>query len=254
MHRSLLLAFVAIFAAASVALAATGGKAPRATLVQAVDQTRHASTLRYEMDIAVARRHYPAVKLHVKGTRGTGSLFVHVRELATVLSDGTAVPGPQQSALLDGPFLYEGAPNGVAVYGKVRWLRVPVARLGAASKAVTAMHNLSPAPLLRLLGEYSHAGTHAPHGLFRGKLAWDDRIVSSALSGMTGGIQFRDVHFSAQVGKDGFVHTVRVGGRTADGSRTLTIAARLYAFGEPVRVSPPPEGTFIDEKLLNLAE
>lgn len=254
MHRSVLLAFVSIFAVASVALAATDREAPRSTLAQAVNQTSHASSLRYVMVIAVARDHYPAMQLQVHGTRTVGALFMHIKAFSSVLSDGTAIPGPQQSALLDGPFLYEGAPNGMAIAGKVRWLRVPTARIGQSSKALATMHNLSPAPLLRLVDEWSKARTRARHGAFRGKVAYDDPIVETALTGMTGGIQFRDVSFTVRVGEDGYVHTIAVKGKTADGTRTLIATVRMFAFGRPVRLPIPGEGTFIDQKSLALAD
>jgi hypothetical protein len=254
MHRSILLAVVSIFVVASVALAASDEKAPEATLAQAVGQTNEVGSFRYGMTIAIARRHYPAVELEVRGARGPGSLFVHVKAISSVLAGGTPVPGPQQSVFLDGPFLYEGAPNGIAVYGKVRWLRVPVAKLSPSSKALTSMRNLSPAPLLRLLDESSLARRRAPQGRYHGTVAYDDPIVHTAVSGMTGGVEFRDVRYSARVGADGFVHSIRVTGRTADGSRTLEIYARLYAFGLRVDRKPPAEGTFMDQELLNLAE
>jgi hypothetical protein len=253
MRRPLLLAFVSTFSVASVALAATEAKAPRSTLGQAVFRTSHAASLRYAMVISVARRHYPATELRIRGTRTTGLLFVHVKAFSTVLADGTALPGPQQSALIDGSFLYEGSPNGVAVAGKIRWLRVPVARLGT-SKAITTMQNLSPAPILRLLDEWSKVRTRAPHGVFRGSVAYDDPIVLAALSGMTGGIEFRNVAFTARIGDDGYVHAVTVRGKTADGSRTLLVTVRMFGFGRPVHVSIPGEGTFMDQKLLGLAE
>ena len=253
MRRSLLLAFVSTFAVASVALAATGGKEPKATLVEAVNQTNHASSVHYVMSIAVAHTHHPSLKLDVRGARGTDSLFIHVRAFTSLVNDGPAdAAGPQQSAFIDGPFLYEGSPNGVAVAGKIRWLRVPVARPDTA-RAIAAMHNMSPAPLLRILGEWSNARSHASHGAFHGTVAYDDPIVLTALSGMTGGTEFRHVFFSAKIGDDGYVHRIRVTGTTADKSKSVTVTARLFGFGRPVRVSPPREGTFIDQKLASLA-
>jgi len=254
MRRSLVLASVSIFAVASVAPAATGKKAPNVTLVQAVSRTNKAPTLHYMLDISVARAHYPSTGLHVQGVRGRGSLLIHVKALAAVLADGTAVPGPQQSALLDGPFLYEGAPNGIAIAGKIRWLRLPVARIGPQASAIRSMRNLSPAPLLRVLDEWSRAKTRATKGVFHGTVAYDDPIVQTALSGMAGGVQFRDVWFTARVGADGYVHTVHLAGRTADGRRTLSVYAHLFAFGRPTHLTPPGEGTFMDQKTLGLAE
>lgn len=248
MRKSLLLAFVSIFAVASVALAATGDKAPRSTLAQAVDNTNRARTMRYSIAITVLRVAHPSITLRVEGERGRGSLFVHVRALADT------TPGPQQSALLDGPFLYEGSPNGVAVSGKIRWLRLPVARIGTQARPIATMHNLSPAPLLRVLDEWTHAKTRSANGIFDGTVAYDDAIVQTALVGLTGGIQFRDVRFSAHVGTDGYVHTIRVTGRTADGQKTLLVIAHLYAFGRPVTPRIPGEGTFVDQKTIGLSE
>jgi hypothetical protein len=37
-------------------------------------------------------------------------------------------------------------------------------------------------------------------------------------------------------------------------SAALAIKARLYAFGRPVHLTPPAEGTFVDQQLLQLAE
>lgn len=248
MHRSVLLAFVSIFAVTSVALAATGREVPTSTLAQAVSKTSAVSSLRYVMVISMVREHPPAMQLEVHGTRTKSSLYMHIKAMAD------AMAGPQQSALLDGAFLYEGSPNGVAVGGKIRWLRVPTARIGLTSKALATMHNLSPAPLLHLVDEWTGARTRAQHGVFRGTVVYDDPIVLTALSGMSGGIQFRKVSFTAHVGGDGYIHSIAVRGKTADGTRTLTATVRMFGFGRPVRVAIPGEGTFIDQKTLALAE
>jgi len=256
MRRSLLLAFVSTFAVASVALAATGGKEPKepkATLVEAVSHTNHASSVHYVMEIAVAHAHHPSLKLDVRGARGTGSLYIHVRAFTSLVNDGPAdTAGPAQSAFIDGPFLYEGSPNGVAVAGKVRWLRVPIERPDTA-RAIAAMHNMSPAPLLRILDEWSNARSHTSDGGFHGSVAYDDPIVLTALSGMTGGTEFRHVFFSAKIGRDGYVHDIRVTGTTADRSKSVRVTAHLFGYGRPVLVAPPREGTFIDRKLISLA-
>jgi hypothetical protein len=253
MRRSLLLAFVATFAAASVAIAAAGDKeTPKASLVQAVSNTNRVPTLRYMMDVAISRAHSPAMQLHVEGTRGADALFIHVRQMSSGQSGGTAMP--QQSALIDGPFLYEGSPNGIPVLGHILWVRVPLARLGPGAKVISTVHSLSPAPLLRLLDEWSQARTHSPNGFFHGTVAYDDPIVLTALSGITGGVEFRNLWFSARIGDDGYIHSVLVTGRTADGSSTLRVVALLYAFGRPVRLTPPGEATFRDPKTLALAE
>jgi hypothetical protein len=254
MTRSIALGMAAALLAASVALAGGGRSAREVVLARAVDKTVHAASMRYVMDIAVIRRRYPATVLHIDGTRGTGQFLVHVKALAVVLADGTQIQGPEQSAMIDGPFLYEGAPSGVTVNGSIRWLRVPLATLGTASKTLAAMRNLSPAPLFHVLDESPLARTRTHTGVFRGTVAYDDRIVRTALTAMTGGIEFRSLHFEARVGDDGLVHRIKMTGRTADGTRSLSVSVRLYAFGRPVNLTPPAAGTFMDEKSLVLAD
>jgi hypothetical protein len=71
---------------------------------------------------------------------------------------------------------------------------------------------------------------------------------------VTGGIQFRDLRVVATLGGDGLVHSITISGRTADSSVLFRLDARLFAFGKPVSVTPPAEGTFIDKQLLSLQE
>lgn len=253
MRRALVLAFVSALAAAPAAMASTPA-APAISLAHAVRTTDGVSTLRYVMTISISRRDEPTLRLHVRGTRSRTSLAIHVQESSTDVADGVSVPGPSQSAIIDGPFLYEGAPDGIAVDGAIRWLRVPVARIGQKAPALSNVRSLSPAPLLRVLDEWTRARIRVADGRFRGTVAYDDPIVLAALAGMTGGVEFRDLRFSARADRAGYLHTIRVTGRTADRMRALTVDARLYAFGWPVRVRVPAEGTFMDEKLLGLEE
>jgi hypothetical protein len=251
MRKALGLGVASMVVAASVASAAN---VRSAQLGSAVRKTATAASMRYVMNIVVVRSQHPATVLHIRGARGPGQMFVHVQAIAMMLADGTEIPGPSQSALLDGPFLYEGAPNGVAVSGAIRWLRVPVARLGQASKAIAAMRNLSPAPLLRAIDEARAARSQVRTGTFKGAVRYDDPIVRDALTSMTGGIEFRDLRFEAKLGSDGLVHAIKLTGRTADGGRVLSVIARLYAFGRAVHLAPPAEGTFMDQKSFVLAD
>lgn len=248
-----MLAIVSALAVASAATAATPVE-PDVSLVKAVHTTDGVSSLRYVMTISIARRDGPTVRLRVRGTRSRTSLAIHVQESSTDAAGVVSAPGPHQSAIIDGPFLYEGAPDGLAIDGAIRWLRVPVARIGQKAPALSNVRSLSPAPLLRVLDEWTHARARSADGWFRGSVAYDDPIVLAALSGMTGGVEFRNVRFSAHADTAGYLHTIRVTGRTPDGRRDLTVDARLYAFGWPVRVVVPAEGTFMDVKLLGLAE
>lgn len=254
MRRSLIIGLVSTLFAASAGLASSGKQTRSLALNRAVSRTARVASLRYVMDIAVIRRRYPATVLHVTGARGVGTLVVHVKSLAQVLADGTQIPGPSQSAMLDGPFLYEGAPNGVAINGGIRWLRVPVAHLGKAAQALATMRTLGPTPLLHVLDESPVARTRVRGGTFKGTARYDDPIVRQALTALTGGIEFRSLRFEAKVGADGYIHVIKMTGRTADGARALSVSARLYAFGRPVRLTPPAQGTFMDDKSFILAD
>ncbi|MDE3189244.1 MAG: hypothetical protein KGL94_00335 [Acidobacteriota bacterium] len=246
MHRSLALALVSTLAVASAALAADGRAGAKASLVRADRVT----TLRYVIDLSLTDVHGPAIRLHVRGMRGRRLLSVRLSES----SSAPGAPAQRQSAIIDGPFLYEGSPNGVPVLGRIRWVRVPLARLGPGPSVASTLRGLSPAPLLRVLDEWPGARSGSASGTFRGTVAYDDPIVLTALSTLSRGVEFRDIRFVSRIGENGFVRSILITGRTADGSRTLHVTAHLYAFGRPVDVTPPGEGTFVDEKLLGLAE
>ena len=87
------------------------------------------------------------------------------------MPDGTTLPGTRSAALLDGPFLYERAPSGLAVFGAVHWLRLTVADLAPASPDLAAVNAMTPAPILRVLEAARMArapiGAHLFHGTSR---------------------------------------------------------------------------------------
>jgi hypothetical protein len=176
------------------------------------------------------------------------TISVRLKMADMKLPDGTVVPGLSGAALLDGPFLYERAPSNVAVFGTLRWLRVPLSSLGAASPALRSLHDMTPAPLLRVLNESHAIARTAPAHVFSGPVAYDDPIVRDALTSLTGGLEFRHLRIAAWLGRDGLVHRVMLTGRTADGTRTLRLDARFFAFGRPVTVTPPALGTFVDKQ------
>jgi hypothetical protein len=218
---------------AAALICAPGASAHEQSLSRAVRATESAPSFRYSIAIGVQRAHAPAELLRVRGVSGRGQLFVHVEQAG----------GREAAAMIDGPFLYEQAPNGVIVNGTIRWLRVPVAAIGPAANALNAVRTMTPSPLLRVLGE-SRAG----------RVDYNDPIVRGAITRLSGGVEFRSLHVSAQTAADGLIHGIRVTGVTADGTTKLDIEARLYAFGRPVHLTPPAEGTFVDAQLLQLAE
>jgi hypothetical protein len=139
------------------------------------------------------------------------------------------------------------------VFDKVRWLRVRVVDLSPTSSELKAVHALTPEPLLRVLGEARTSRVRPGAGLYRGTVAYDRPLVRSSLAQLTGGTEFRGLRISAYVGRDGHVHRLLLTGRTADRKSTLSLSARFYGFGRPLHVKPPPPGTFMDDKLVQLS-
>jgi hypothetical protein len=197
--------------------------------------------VRYSIVISVVRESIPA-QLTLRGVSARGKLFVSARQAS----------GSESAAMIDGPFFYERAPNGIAVDGTIRWLRVPIAAIGRSAPALNLVRNMTPAPLLRVLGEANAAPTRGSR--FAGTVQYDDPIVRSAITRFSGGVEFHDLHVTARLGGDGLIHRIRVTGITADRTTTLDIQARLSAFGRPVHLTPPAEGTFMDQQLMQLSE
>jgi hypothetical protein len=241
MRKLAVIVMAALSAASSIAFAAArGDAASKAELPDALAHTSHVPSLRYAFQVRIRKSGVP-LALHVRGQSDARTISVHL-----------ATSGMTGAALLDGPFLYEEAPNGVAVFGKVRWLRLTVARLPATSPELNVVHALSPAPLLRVIAA-SRLSAGSRHE-YRGTVAYDDPAVRNGLSRLTGGIEFRSLKLTVTLGRDRLVHRLRLTGRTADGSSTLDLSARLFAFGKPVHVSPPKPGTFMDDQLEQLSE
>jgi hypothetical protein len=248
MRRIAILAPLAALVAASVAYAAAGRTAEPVSLADAMKRTAHVSSQRFAVDVEITKGRQP-VGLHVRGASGPSALSMKMTTDELTLPDGTVVPGVDGAVLVDGPFLYERAPNGMAV-GKLRWLRQRLADLSPASPDLRNIRNMTPVTLLQVLGE---ARMHPVRSggaarVFRGALAYDDPVVRRGLSSLTGNVEFRGLRITTWVGRDRLLHRLRITGRTADRSSTLRLEARLYAFGRRVHVQPPAPGSFLDAK------
>lgn len=239
MRKVLFIAAAVLVAACSIVFAtARGTAAPKPGIAVAVKRTAHVSSLRYAFRVGIHEYGVP-LTLHVRGQSDTHTISVHLE-----------TAGLAAGELLDGPFLYEQAPDGMNVYGKWRWLRVSVARLSAHSEAIEVVHALTPEPLLRVI---SHSRLHRSGSTYEGAVPYYDPVVRDALTRLTGGIEFRHLQIAVAVGRDGLIHSVKLTGKTVDHSSTFSLVARLYAFGRPVHVSPPKPGTFIDRQLVQLS-
>lgn len=253
MRRTIAIGLAATLGAASVALASSGkATSPRTkSLAAAAARTAHVSTQRFAVDLKIVKDAMPHA-LHAHSVVAPGTVFVHLALGEVTTSSGTIVPGSETDGLIYGPFLYERVPDGLSV-GSVEWLRISIPSLSPSHPALRGMHGLTAMPLLHVLGEArAHSVTHDA-SIFRGTVAYDDPIVTAALQTFSAGMQFRDLRVTAWIGKDGLVHRIRITGHTPDRSSTMRVDARLFAFGRAVYVTPPAEGTFVDERLQKLA-
>lgn len=241
MRRHALMLGAALFAAISIAFAASGGRAAeKPGLADALTRTSHLASLHYTVHIRISEKGMP-LALQIRGQSDAHTISVHFSS-----------QGASGGELVYGPFLYEQAPDGIAVFGKVRWLRTTLARLPASSRELTTLRALKIGPLLQLVGR-GHLTGNASGRLFRGPVAYDDPVVRDSLSHLTGGLEFRGLHVSVHL-QAGLIDRLQVTGKTADGSSTLSLAAHLFDFNRPLHLVPPKPGTFMDLQLERLAE
>jgi hypothetical protein len=251
-RKAALIAFpLALVAAGSCAFAAAGGGDARTGDVRAAKQrTAQASSIHYSVAVTMTKTQGPLV-LHISGGSSREAMSVRLRLEDATMKDGTTMPGTDGAIMVSRPFLYERAPSGLSMFGSIRWLRVSIGGLPTRSQTLSTVRSLTPSPLLRVIGE---ARLHpvAGAGRFAGPVAYDDPIVRTALNGLGGGLEFRDLVVSVTVGRDGLIHRVGIDGRTADGKTSLRLRAHLYAYGVPVKLVPPKPGTFVDQRLEQL--
>jgi hypothetical protein len=233
---------VAMLAAPAALIAAGGRTEHRGTVARAIERTAQASRERYTTVVTITRTGSPTV-LHINGTVSPGAIFVRVR-----LGGG----GPNGAALLDDAFYYERAPSYLHVTGPVQWQRASLSTLGPEVPVVSSVSEMTPSPLLRVVGRANRVGAPGMH-VFRGTIEYDDPAVADSLRDLMDGVQFRHLRVTAWLGKDGLVHGIRIVGRTADSRTTFAIQTRLFAFARPVHLAPPAAGTFFDRQLARLA-
>ena len=238
MRKAALVITAALVVAASVALASRGNAAPRPGLAQALEKTAAVSSQHYVFHVQIKRNGSP-LALHIRGQSDARTISVHL-----------STQGMSGAEVLSGHFLYEEAPEGLVVSGQFRWLRTAVERLPQNSNALTVLRALTPAPLLDVIGR-GHLHATGGGSVYVGSVPYDDPIVHEGLVKLTGGMEFRNLRLTVNV-RDDLVRKILLTGRTADRSSTFKLNARLFAFGKPIHVAPPPPGTFMDDQLAEL--
>ena len=235
-------------AAASVAFAGSGDttkRHPRPSYAEAAARTLRATSERFSIDVTIVKN-LRTVTLHVNGAEGPGKLKLRLKLDDAKLGDGTPVPGVTGAVLIDGPFLYEHAPSGMAI-GKLQWLRERLSELRPSSQNLRNIRSMTPRSLLAVLDSARIRAT-ADRFVYSGWLAYDHPAVRRGLGPLTGDVQFRSLRALVLLGRDGRVHRIRITGKTADGRTDLQLLAHLYAFDRPVKVKTPPMDAFLDPK------
>ena len=246
---SLVLALVGAGAFALAALA--GGTSSGVDVLKANARTAQAPSVHYAFVVRLEKHRQPLV-LHIDGGSSRNALAIHLRLGDLTLPDGTSMPGGTGAIMLHEPFLYERAPDGIAVDG-MRWLRLGVLHKSPRSQVLSTVRSMTPSPLLRVISE-SRLHPVSTTGAFAGTVDYADPVVRTALSRLAGGIEFRNLHLYVVVDEqDGLIHRVQITGRTADTKTRFSLHARLYGFGAAVTVVPPKPGTFMDQQLQQLA-
>jgi hypothetical protein len=241
MRRSALMLGATLAAALSIAFAASGGRAAeKPGLAGALARTAHVASLHYAVHVGIREKGQP-LALHIRGQSDAHTISAHFE-----------TQGMSGGELVYGPFLYEQAPDGIAIYGKVRWLRTTLSRLAANSQELQTLRVLKIGPLLQLVGR-GHLKGNAAGRVFHGSIAYDDPVVRDTLSRLTGGLEFRRLRLTVHL-RGGLIDRLHLTGSTADGSSKLSLAAHLFAFNRPLHLVLPKPGTFMDTELAQLSE
>ncbi|MES1246202.1 MAG: hypothetical protein ABUS54_00840, partial [Actinomycetota bacterium] len=110
----------ALVCACTLALVAAGAAAG-GNRSPDVAKTAGSATIHYSLAVRLVKHAQPYV-LHISGAVSRDRVAVHLQLADLTLRDGTTVPGTTGVIIFSKPFLYERAPNGLAVNG-LTWLR-----------------------------------------------------------------------------------------------------------------------------------
>jgi hypothetical protein len=237
-RRAALISFVAAAACAGAfTFAAAGGDGARGPDIRTASaRTARAASVHYALSVTLTKAEQP-VTLQIHGATSRERMVVHLR-----------LGGMDGRIMISRPFLYEKAPSRIQVLGDIHWLRLPMSGLSERGQMLSTLRALTTTPLLHLIAEAKLRPT-GERGIWAGPVAYDDPVVRASLRDLANGLEFRGLRLRVVVGAGGFVHRVRLTGRTADGWTALNLRARLFSFGKPVTVTPPKPGTFVDPQL-----
>jgi hypothetical protein len=234
---------LALFAA-SVSLAAGGGRAAKLhSFPTVVSRTAGAHSLGFKLTVQIrdAALQKPYT-LHANGAaRGSSleNLYVKIEN------------GPTADTKLDGTFIYFRSTGTASEIGPL-WVRERLATLKPKAPELALVRQVSAQAILGVL-PFAVAVRSGAGGVFHAVLPYANPYVRLALAGLEGNTEFRDLRLTAWSNRDGMLHRIRITGRTADGSKTISLLLGLGAYGKPVAVTPPRERDFLDVTLVKLA-
>lgn len=227
---------LALLGALAFALAASGGGNARELDAA---RTANAASVHYRVTVTLTHANSP-MTLNITGAAAHDELVAH-------LAMGSATA----SIMRDPHFVYEGSPSGVVVTRGIKWLRLGIDQMSPHAKLFSTLRALTTSPFVHVVSE-ARLGHTGARGVFAGPVAYDDPVVRTALSQLTGGYEFRGLHLRVVVGRDGRLRTFFLTGHTPDQSTTLALHAQFYGYGTPVRLPLPKPGSFVDPALVEL--
>lgn len=257
MRRTALAAvFGTALLAASVAFAARGaaGASGVLRLGQAVRRTQALPSLRFHLTAQIGRPGDPQpYVLQAQGAADRTAEHVHIKVDDVTAPNGTVLHGPSADEKVDGTFLYVRSTLTRTVAGPL-WVRERLAALAAKAPELRTLRQVSPHAVLVAVARARGVRAGAERGVFHAWLPFSDPVVRAALGGVEGGTEYRQLHLTAWASPHGILRLVLLTGRTADGSSTFLLTLALDRFGQPVAVTPPPQGAFVDYALSQLSE
>lgn len=247
-------AFAASLVVASVALAASRGAAHKeVAFPTAAERTAAAPSFRFELTSQIIQPgEGQPYTLHAQGaTRGRVE-HLHLKVDDMTALDGSTMAGPSADVKLDGTFLYVRSTVTRNVVGPL-WVRERLAGLAPTAPELKELRQVSPAAILAALRSAVDVQPGADAGVFHAKLLYANPFVRTALDGLEGGTEFRDLRLTAWSNPDGMLRLVLITGKTADRSARFLLTVALGGYDKPVAVTPPPQGNFVDFALSSLA-
>jgi hypothetical protein len=248
-----IVAVTVLGASLAASVPGSGAAARPVSLAQAAARTAAQPSLAFDLRAQIETIGRLPYVLTAHGALGRDTSHVTMKVADLHLPDGTVLTGPSAVEQTDGTFLYLRSTVTAPLTGGL-WVRERLDALRAGSPELQILRALSPRALLRVLARAHELRRSDGGRVYHGWLPYADPLVSRTLAGLEAGTQYRQLRLTTWVSPQGRVLMVLLSGRTPDRSSTFLLTLTLDAFGKPVAVTPPRQGSFVDFDLDRLSE